>query len=65
MELKRQAGKTMKHRSPISDLFRKLLTILKRQAKEMRPPRMCPFCGLITSGDKASCLECGKSFKPA
>jgi len=27
--------------------------------------RMCPFCGLITPRHEASCLECGRSFKPA
>jgi len=27
--------------------------------------RMCPFCGLITSRSKTSCLECGKSLAPA
>ena len=27
--------------------------------------RMCPFCGLITSRSKNSCLECGKSLAPA
>jgi hypothetical protein len=27
--------------------------------------RMCPFCGLITSRSKTSCMECGKSLAPA
>lgn len=26
---------------------------------------MCPFCGLITSRLKASCMECGKSLTRA
>jgi hypothetical protein len=49
----------------ITDSLRKLLAILKSQAPEVRSQRMCPFCGLITSRYKMSCLECGKSLKPA
>jgi hypothetical protein len=29
------------------------------------PPRMCPFCGLITPRKGRSCLECGKVLNPA
>jgi len=49
----------------VTDLFRKLLSILTPQAREVRPQRMCPFCGLITSRYKTCCLECGKSLNPA
>jgi hypothetical protein len=37
----------------------------KRENRNFKPLRMCPFCGLITSRSKTCCLECGKSFKPA
>ena len=43
----------------------KLLAILVPQAREVRLQRMCPFCGLITPRHKTSCLECGRSLKPA
>ena len=49
----------------LADWFGKLLAILTPQARGVRAQRMCPFCGLITPRAKASCLECGKSFKPA
>ena len=49
----------------IADLFGKLLAILIPQAREARLQRMCPFCGLITPRHKTSCLECGRSLKPA
>ena len=31
--------------------------------REFGSQRMCPFCGLITSRSKSSCLECGKSLQ--
>ncbi len=43
----------------------KLLAILTPRAPEVRSPRMCPFCGLITPSRKTFCLECGKSVNPA
>ncbi len=49
----------------IGNVFGKLLTILIPQIREGRSQRMCPFCGLITPRHKTSCLECGKSLKPA
>ena len=49
----------------INDLFKKLMAILVPRARKVRSQRMCPFCGLITSGHKTSCLECGKSFSAA
>jgi hypothetical protein len=49
----------------IADLLRKLLVILTPEALEVPSQRMCPFCGLITSRHKTSCLECGKSLTPA
>jgi hypothetical protein len=35
---------------------------LKLRVTGYRSQRMCPFCGLITSRLKTSCLECGKSL---
>jgi hypothetical protein len=49
----------------ITNWFAKLLEILTPQARKVGSQRMCPFCGLITSRYKTSCLECGKSLKPA
>lgn len=49
----------------LSDLLRKFRSQVTPQAREIRSQRMCPFCGLITSRHKTSCLECGKSLKPA
>ena len=46
----------------IRDSFRKVLTTLTPQTREIRAQRMCPFCGLITSRSKTFCLECGKSL---
>jgi hypothetical protein len=47
-------------------LFAILLFLWMRKAKPQvtgsGSQRMCPFCGLITSRLKASCLECGKPF---
>jgi hypothetical protein len=39
--------------------------ILAENRPQVRLQRMCPFCGLITLRQKSSCLECGKSLKPA
>jgi hypothetical protein len=36
----------------------------KPQSAEFRSQRMCPSCGLITSGLKARCLECGVASVP-
>lgn len=44
---------------------RRLVTMMTPQIREMRLQRMCPFCGLITPSHKTSCLECGKSLRPA
>jgi hypothetical protein len=44
----------------ITDSFTNLLATLKRHTRDFQPQRMCPFCGLITSRSKSSCLECGK-----
>jgi transposase len=53
-------------------LSRKLALIINRfrllaaiEDRDFGSPRMCPFCGLITSRRKTRCLECGKSLKPA
>ncbi len=35
---------------------------LSPQFAGVQSQRMCPSCGLITSRQKASCLECGKPF---
>jgi len=32
---------------------------------DFAPQRMCPFCGRITPRHEMSCLECGKSLRPA
>jgi hypothetical protein len=49
----------------IIGLFGKLPAILRPHTPEVRLQRMCPFCGLITLRHKTSCLECGRSLKPA
>jgi hypothetical protein len=46
------------------DLFKKLVAGLIPRAREVRSQRMCPFCGLITSRAKMSCLECGRMLNP-
>jgi hypothetical protein len=43
-----------------SNLFASLAPPVRGFASQ----RMCPFCGLITSRSKSSCLECGKSLAP-
>jgi len=47
--------------APVLDSLGKLLAIARPQAQEVRSQRMCPFCGLITSRAKPTCLECGKA----
>jgi hypothetical protein len=49
----------------IMDWLGKLQAIAAPQTRELRTQRICPFCGLITSRYKMSCLECGKSLEPA
>ncbi len=49
----------------LADVSGKVLSILIPQIREARPQRMCPFCGLITPRHKTSCMECGKSLRPA
>jgi hypothetical protein len=49
----------------IMDWLGKLRAIAAPQAREVRTQRMSPFCGLITSRYKMSCVECGKSLEPA
>jgi hypothetical protein len=60
----------------LRDRFRRRLASIKasisKQFASLAPTasgfaaqRMCPFCGLITSRSKTSCLECGKSLAPA
>jgi hypothetical protein len=49
----------------IIGLFGKLAATLRPPTAEARLQRMCPFCGLITLRHKTSCLECGRSLKPA
>jgi hypothetical protein len=46
----------------VTDSFRNLFGGKRRGFSSQR---MCPFCGLITSRRKMSCLECGKLLKPA
>jgi hypothetical protein len=43
----------------------KLFAFITPTAPGFASQRMCPFCGLITSRSKNSCLECGKSLAPA
>jgi hypothetical protein len=43
----------------------KLFAFIAPTAPGFASQRMCPFCGLITSRSKNSCLECGKSLAPA
>jgi hypothetical protein len=49
----------------IIGLFGKLPATLRPPTPEVRLQRMCPFCGLITLRHKTSCLECGRSLRPA
>jgi hypothetical protein len=49
----------------IAELLTKLLSVLIPQVREPRSQRMCPFCGLITPRHRTSCMECGKSLRPA
>jgi hypothetical protein len=44
----------------VSKLFASVAPPVRGYASQ----RMCPFCGLITSRTKTSCLECGKSLAP-
>jgi ribosomal protein S27AE len=50
---------------PVTGLLGKLVEMLTPKVREVRLQRMCPFCGLITSRHKTSCLECGRALKPA
>jgi ribosomal protein S27E len=36
---------------------------LRPQMAGYASQRMCPACGLITPRSKATCLECGKTFR--
>jgi hypothetical protein len=65
LDLRQVRNRLRRRLAFISDLFGKLLRILIPQAREIRSQRMCPFCGMITPRHKASCLECGKSLRPA
>jgi hypothetical protein len=47
------------------DWLRTSFTAFKREDRDSKSLRMCPFCGLITSRVKTCCLECGKSLKAA
>src|ERR1039458_7477566 len=42
----------------------KLFASVTPPARGFAAQRMCPFCGLITSRSKSSCLERGKSLAP-
>ena len=46
----------------LTEPLRNLLAV-KAHQREYGSQRMCPFCGLITSRSKSSCLECGKSAR--
>ena len=46
------------------NFLRKLFGIFRLQAEEVRPQRMCPFCGLITPRAKSFCLECKRPLRP-
>jgi hypothetical protein len=60
--------------SPVMNILKSFALWLKKLNASLRAPklkpeiagsgsqRMCPFCGLITSRFKSSCLECGKSL---
>jgi len=63
--LRRFRNRLRRRLASITDLFGKLRATLMPRAQDVRSQRMCPFCGLITSCYKTSCLECGKSLKPA
>src|ERR1039458_8578355 len=49
----------------ITASFSRLFASLTPPVRGFASQRMCPFCGLITSRSKSSCLECGKSLAPA
>ncbi len=48
----------------MADLFWKILAIVRPPTRQVRTARVCPFCGLITSRSKRSCLECDKILQP-
>ena len=48
----------------LMNFLRKLFGIFRLQAEEVRPQRMCPFCGLITPRAKSFCLECKRPLRP-
>jgi len=43
--------------------FGNLLRRVRPRTEDFGSLRMCPFCGLITSKYKTSCLECGESLQ--
>ena len=49
----------------IAEWWAKIWAALAPQSQKDQSQRMCPFCGLITSRYKTSCLECGKYLNPA
>jgi hypothetical protein len=54
-----------RRRASITASVSKLFASITPIAPGFASQRMCPFCGLITSRSKNSCLECGKSLAPA
>jgi hypothetical protein len=46
----------------VADSVRKFFASKTRRGN-VASPRMCPFCGLITSRSKPFCLECGKALR--
>ena len=57
-------GRLRSLRAFLSASLRKSLGVTPHDG-DFASQRMCPFCGLITPRHGTSCLECGKSLKPA
>ena len=63
--LRRFRDRFRRRLASITAIVSKLFASITPAAPGFASQRMCPFCGLITSRSKTSCLECGKSLAPA
>jgi hypothetical protein len=63
--LRRLRDRFRRRLASITASVSKLFASITPAAPGFASQRMCPFCGLITSRSKTSCLECGKSLAPA
>src|SRR6266404_288824 len=63
--LRRLRDRFRRRLASITATVSKLFASIRPAAAGFASQRMCPFCGLITSRSKNSCLECGRSLAPA